>query len=99
MGMQSTSRPQNDKYQNMGDGNDEIRSWHILSIISWSLMLVTIWVSYEWGFCIWSYFQTYIERHIEYRYFPMNCKYYLLYIYTFLISVLAFGVYIVYHNM
>ena len=52
MEMQSTEKPYNDKYQNMGDGDDGKRSWHILSIISWSLMLVTIWGDFCFGIII-----------------------------------------------
>ena len=96
MEMQSTEKPYNDKYQNMGDGDDGKRSWHILSIISWSLMLVTIWVSYDRGFLFWNYYQGVVTQNTILSYFPMNCNYDWLNIYIFLISALAFGVYIVF---
>ena len=80
----------------MGDGDDGKRSWHILSIISWSLMLVTIWVSYDRGFLFWNYYQGVVTQNTILSYFPMNCNYDWLNIYIFLISALAFGVYIVF---
>ena len=95
MEMQSTTEPKNNNYQKM-DGYNDSSSWHIISIVSWSLMLITQWASYHYGFFIWTGFQSRISLNIQYRYFPFSMDLSWLFIYIFLLSVIAFGVYVVF---
>ena len=48
------------------------------------------------GFLFWNYYQGVVTQNTILSYFPMNCNYDWLNIYIFLISALAFGVYIVF---
>ena len=59
MEMQISNEQENNNtnYQSMDDGENS-RIWYIISIISWSLMIITIWTSYYDRFFIWSIFQT-----------------------------------------
>ena len=96
MEMQSTTEAQNhsSNYQKI-DGGD-LGSWYIISIISWSLMLITIWASYHWGFFWWAAFDIFISRELGNIYFPIQVNLPWLFIYVFLISLLAYGIYIVF---
>ena len=95
MEMQSTTEPKSNNYHKI-DGDDDSRSWHIISIISWSLLLITQWASYHFGFFIWINFEEIILRNIAFSYFPIVMNLTWIYIYIFLLSALAFGVYVVF---
>ena len=95
MEMQSTTEPKNNNYQKM-DGYNDSSSWHIISIVSWSLMLITQWASYHYGFFIWTGFENRISSRIGSDYFPISMNLSWLFIYLFLIAALAFGVYMVF---
>ena len=97
MEIESTSEQKNNNtnYQKMDDG-DNPRTWYILSIISWSLMIITIWTSFYDRFFIWSTFQTVFSDRLYNYYFPMQIDLPWIEIYVFIISVLGFGIYIVF---
>ena len=95
MEMQSTTEPKNNNYQKM-DGYNDSSSWHIISIVSWSLMLITQWASYRYGFFIWTGFENRISSRIGSDYFPISMNLSWLFIYLFLIAALVFGVYMVF---
>ena len=95
MEMQSTTEQKNNSYQKM-DGSNDSSSWHIISIVSWSLMLIVQWASYHFEFFIWEIFQNRISSDIGLGYFPISVNLPWLFIYLFLITALAFGVYMVF---
>ena len=95
MEMQSTTEQKNNNYQKM-DGSNDSSSWHIISIVSWSLMLIVQWASYHFEFFIWEIFQDRISSDIGLGYFPISVNLPWLFIYLFLITALAFGVYMVF---
>ena len=97
MEMQITNEQENNNtnYQSMDDG-DNSRIWYIISIISWSLLIITIWTSYYDHFFIWSIFQTTFSELLENSYFPIQVYLPWLEVYVFLISILGFGIYIVF---
>lgn len=97
MEMQIANEQENNNanYQSMDDG-DNSRIWYIISIISWSLMIITIWTSYYDRFFIWSIFQTSFSEFLYNCYFPIQVYLPWLEVYVFLISILGFGIYIVF---
>ena len=80
------------------DDNDS-SSWHLLSIMSWILFALSMWVSYYNGTCIWYPYQSlynYISE--DNGYLPIEISNQLPYLYTyfFLISIIAFAIYIIF---
>jgi hypothetical protein len=97
MEMQATDGQHNSNYQKMGDGDSS--SWYILSIISWILFAITMWVSYYNGTCIWYPYQNlYNGFSVSYGYLPIEINVSLPYIYTyfFLISVIGLSIYLIF---
>ena len=101
MEMQSTSEQQQNhsNYRKMNDDNDDDSkfSWHIISIISWIIFILTIWYSYQTSTFFWSNFEEVIEikiRDNKINYFPIQMKMTWLNIFIFLISVVGFCFYV-----
>jgi hypothetical protein len=99
MEMQETYGQQNNNsnYQKMDDGDST--SWYLLSIISWIIFAISMWVSYNNGTYIWYPCQNLFNvLTVRYGYMPIEIKMTLPFIYTyfFLISVIGFAVYLIF---
>ena len=79
--------------------DDDSTSWYLLSLMSWILFALSMWVSYYNGNCIWYPYQ-YLYNSISrnYGYLPIEINNQLPYLYTyfFLISIIGFGIYIIF---
>ena len=100
MEMQSTERPNyNSNYQKM-DGEDSTQSWYLLSIISWILFVISMWVSYNYGYYFWTPYTIFFGGDSIY-YFPIELGSVTINMpwlnrYFFLISVIGFSVYLIF---
>ena len=104
MEMQETGQPNyNSNYQKM-DGDDSTQPWYILSIISWILFVISLWVAYDYESYIWTpYTSLYnaIFEEEESPYYPIELetetiKMPWLHAYFLLISVIGFAVYLIF---
>ena len=101
MEMQSSSEQNNTNYRQMNDNGDDSKFiWHIISIISWIIFILTIWYSYNIRYFFWTLFGNYIDNALEYShqiyYIPIQMDMAWLNIFIFLISVIGFGLYLFY---
>ena len=101
MEMQSTSEQQENhsNYRKMNNSNDDDSkfSWHLISIISWIIFILTIWHSYNSSAFIWSKFEFVITEKIkEYKifYIPIKMNMVWLNLFIFLISTIGLGFYL-----
>ena len=101
MEMQSVSEKNNNNsnYHSIDDG-DSNQSWLIISIISWILFIVAIWHSYIKGNSLWNIFEYQAIQYFSYlsqsSYYPLEMQKEWLIIFIFLMSVIGFGVYLVF---
>ena len=99
MEMQS-SEQNNTNYRQINDtGDDSKFIWHIISIISWIIFILTIWYSYNIPYFFWTIFGYDINNELDYHqiyYIPIQMDMTWLNIFTFLISVIGFGLYLFY---
>ena len=100
MEMQSSSEQNNTNYRQMNDSGDDSKFiWHIISIISWIIFILTIWYSYNIPYFIWTLFGNNIDNELYYHhiyYIPIQMDMAWLNIFTFFISVIGFGLYLFY---
>ena len=102
MEMQSSSElgQNNANYTKMNDNADDSKfTWHLISIISWIIFILTIWFSYNTSQFIWTSFGNGIydemyDKKIYYIPIQMNMEW--LNIFIFLISVIGSGLYLFY---
>ena len=96
MEMQSTDQPNtSSNYQKMND--DDSQTWYIVSIISWILFIISIWISYHSLIYVWTPYQKLNDYYLEfYGYFPLEIKLRFPYlcIYLFFISIIGFSIYL-----
>ena len=94
--MQSTDQPNtSSNYQKMND--DDSQTWYIVSIISWILFIISIWISYHSLIYVWTPYQKLNDYYLEfYGYFPLEIKLRFPYlcIYLFFISIIGFSIYL-----
>ena len=90
--MQSSEQNNNSNYQKMGD--EDSTSWYLLSIISWILFGISMWVSYCNGIYFWSSFTSITS--LEYYPLEIGDKFPYLYIYLSLLGVIGFITYLIF---
>lgn len=101
MEMQSVGdqKNNNSNYHSIDD-SDSNQAWLIISIISWILFIVTIWHSYIKGNSLWNIFEYQAIQYFSYlsqsSYYPLEMQKEWLIIFIFLMSVVGFGVYLVF---
>ena len=90
----------NTNYRKMDDnGSDSKFIWHIISLMSWIIFILTIWFSYNESYFIWSLFGSKINNGIynhQIYYMPIQMNMSWLNIFIFLISVIGSGLYLFY---
>lgn len=102
MEMQSSNEQEqnNSNYRKMNDNVDDSKfSWHIISIISWIIFIITIWFSYNTSYFIWFNFGEAIDelmREKQIYYIPIQMNMGWLNIFTFVISIIGFGLYLIF---
>lgn len=89
----------NSNYHSIDD-SDSNQAWLIISIISWILFIVAIWHSYIKGNSLWNIFEYQAIQYFSYlsqsSYYPLEMQKEWLIIFIFLMSVVGFGVYLVF---
>lgn len=101
MEMQSVGdqKNNNSNYHSIDD-SDSNQVWLIISIISWILFIVAIWHSYIKGNSLWNIFEYQAIQYFSYlsqsSYYPLEMQKEWLIIFIFLMSVVGFGVYLVF---
>ena len=101
MEMQSVGdqKNNNSNYHSIDD-SDSNQAWLIISIISWILFIVAIWHSYIKGNSLWNIFEYQAIQYFSYlsqsSYYPLEMQKEWLIIFIFLMSVVGFGVYLVF---
>ena len=89
----------NSNYHSIDD-SDSNQAWLIISIISWILFIVTIWHSYIKGNSLWNIFEYQAIQYFSYlsqsSYYPLEMQKEWFIIFIFLMSVVGFGVYLVF---
>jgi hypothetical protein len=81
------------------NGSDSKFIWHIISLMSWIIFILTIWFSYNESYFIWSLFGSKINNGIynhQIYYMPIQMNMSWLNIFIFLISVIGSGLYFFY---
>ena len=79
--------------------DDDTTSWYLLSLMSWILFALSMWVSYYNGNCIWYPYQSLFNSYSRnYGYLPIEISNQLPYLYTyfFLISIIGFAIYVIF---
>ncbi len=80
---------------NRGNGSESL-GWHIISILSWILLLFTAWNSYNQNSAFWDSFHSKFYSYIYSYYFPFSMNMPLLKIFVLIISLCGFVVYIIF---
>ena len=95
MEMQTSYEQQNNNSNCEKLDDDDSTSWYLLSLMSWILFALSMWVSYYNGNCIWYPYQSLFT---SLGYFPIEISDELPYFYTyfFLISIIGFAIYIIF---
>ena len=83
----------NQQSNNRGNGSESL-GWHIISILSWILLLFTAWNSYNQNSAFWDSFHSKYYSYIYLSSFLMNMP--LLKIFVLIISLCGFVVYIIF---
>ena len=83
----------NQQSDNRGNGSESL-GWHIISILSWILLLFTAWNSYNQNSAFWDSFHSKYYSYIYLSSFLMNMP--LLKIFVLIISLCGFVVYIIF---
>ena len=83
----------NQQSNNRGNGSESL-GWHIISILSWILLLFTAWNSYNQNSAFWDSFHSKYYSYICLSSFLMNMP--LLKIFVLIISLCGFVVYIIF---
>ena len=83
----------NQQSDNRGNGSESL-GWHIISILSWILLLFTAWNSYNQNSAFWDSFHSKYSSYIYLSSFLMNMP--LLKIFVLIISLCGFVVYIIF---
>ena len=83
----------NQQSNNRGNGSESL-GWHIISILSWILLLFTAWNSYNQNSVFWDSFHSKYYSYIYLSSFLMNMP--LLKIFVLIISLCGFVVYIIF---
>ena len=105
MEMQATGQPNyNSNYQKM-DGDDSTQPWYILSIISWILFVISLWVAYDYEYYIWTPYTSLYNYLLKEEggsfYYPIELETEIikmpwLHVYFLSISVIGFAVYLIF---
>ena len=85
----------NQQSDNRGNGSESL-GWHIISILSWILLLFTAWNSYNQNSAFWDSFHSKFYSYIYSYYFPFSMNMPLLKIFVLIISLCGFVVYIIF---
>ena len=85
----------NQQSNNRGNGSESL-GWHIISILSWILLLFTAWNSYNQNSVFWDSFHSKFYSYIYSYYFPFSMNMPLLKIFVLIISLCGFVVYIIF---
>ena len=85
----------NQQSNNRGNGSESL-GWHIISILSWILLLFTAWNSYNQNSAFWDSFHSKFYSYIYSYYFPFSMNMPLLKIFVLIISLCGFVVYIIF---
>ena len=90
----------NTNYSKMDDNSSDSKFiWHIISLMSWIIFILTIWFSYNESYFIWSLLGSKINNGIynyQIYYMPIQMNMSWLNIFIFLISVIGSGLYFFY---
>ena len=85
----------NPQSNNRGNGSESL-GWHIISILSWILLLFTAWNSYNQNLVFWDSFHEKFYSYYYSYYFPFIMSMPLLKIFVLIISLCGFVVYIIF---